>query len=264
MLIYENIAKRIPGLKLKLLQAHMLESPEQYIKKTVMLAFYITIGLFFFLFAFFKTPWLILALPFVFVIAFFYFLRYTDLKVLKIEKQINEEIIFAGRFLIIEVESGVPIYTAFLNISRNYRVIGRYFGEIIEKVEMGTGLEDALNESIDICPSANLRKILWQVLNSLRTGSDIARSLNVAINQMVREQQITVQEYGRKLSPLAMFYMMAAIIVPSLGMTMLVIMSTFIGIKLQLVVLLSIAGGIAFIQFMFLAVIRSQRPPIGI
>jgi archaeal flagellar protein FlaJ len=264
MLIYEAIAKRMPGLKLKLLQAHMLDTPEKYIKKTVVTAVLLAFGAIFFLYAFVQSAILFLFFPVFAIIFFTYFIRYVDMKILKLEKQINEEIIFAGRFLIIEVESGVPVFNAFLNISQNYKIVGRYFGEVVEKVEMGTGLEDALNESIETCPSPNLRKIMWQVLNSLRTGSDIGKSLNVAIDQMVREQQISVQEYGRKLSPLAMFYMMAAIIVPSLGMTMVVIMATFIGLKLSLGVLLSIAGGIGFIQFMFLATIRSQRPPIGL
>ena len=51
------------------------------------------------------------------------------------------------------------------------------------------------------------------------------------------QQQIEVKEYGRKLNPLAMFYMMIAVIVPSLGMTMLVVLATFVGLKLSLLVL---------------------------
>jgi hypothetical protein len=88
--------------------------------------------------------------------------------------------------------------------------------------------------------------------------------MNTVIEQIVREQQIEVKEYGRKLNPLAMFYMMAAIIIPSLGTTMLVVLSTFIGLNLSLTVLFVITGLIAFVQFMFLSIIRSMRPPMEI
>ena len=61
-----------------------------------------------------------------------------------------------------------------------------------------------------------------------------------------------------------MFYMMFAVIIPSLGMTMLMIMSTFIGIKLSLFVLLMIVGFLAFMQYMFLAIIKSSRPAVDL
>jgi hypothetical protein len=56
---------------------------------------------------------------------------------------------------------------------------------------------------------------------------------------------------------------MIAIILPSLGVTMLVILATFIGFKMSLTTLLGIAGMLAFTQFMFLSMIKSSRPPIS-
>ena len=125
-------------------------------------------------------------------------------------------------------------------------------------------MEEALNESTLITPSPELRKLMWQVLNSMRTGSDIADSLNAVIDQIVRQQQISVKEYGRKLNPMAMFYMMIAVIVPSLGTTVLIVLATFIGFSMPLSILLIIAGLVGFIQFMFFAVIKSARPPMEI
>jgi len=92
----------------------------------------------------------------------------------------------------------------------------------------------------------------------------VSKALNTIISQIVRERQIMVKEYGRKLNPLSMFYMMIAVIVPSLGVAMLVIFSSFIGFKLDLAVLMIIVGLVGFIQFMFLAIMRSSRPPIEV
>jgi flagellar protein FlaJ len=148
-------------------------------------------------------------------------------------------------------------------MEKNYEYVGYYFGEILNKVYLGTSMEDAINETILIVPSPNLRRILWQIVNSMKTGTEVSHSLNSVIGQIVKEQAISIQEYGKKLNPLAMFYMTISIIIPSLGITMLVILATFIGIKITMTILLLLAGMIAFIQFMFLAMVRASRPSIS-
>ncbi|MFP4524084.1 MAG: type II secretion system F family protein [Candidatus Woesearchaeota archaeon] len=260
--IYRKIARRIPGLGLKLRQARLPETPEEYVKRIFFTALYLTLGILIIAYLFVLSPYVLVGFPILFPMLFAYMAGYVDVKIQKLNNAINQEIIFAGRFLLIELESGVPLYDTFKNLSKNYESIGQYFAEIVEKVDLGTEMEDAINEAIMLTPSPNFRKLLWQVLNSLKTGSDVTDSLNVVIDQIVREQQIAVKEYGRKLNPIAMFYMMAAIIVPSLGTTMLVVMATFIGFQLSLPVLLVISGLIGFMQFMFLSIIKTMRPPM--
>jgi hypothetical protein len=57
--------------------------------------------------------------------------------------------------------------------------------------------------------------------------------------------------------------MMVSVIIPSLGTTMLVVLATFIGLRLNLIILLGLAGFTGFIQLMFLSIIKSSRPPIS-
>ena len=259
---YKMMARGIPELKLKLLKARINEEPEHYVQKTFQTAIFLSFGLLIIAFAFTKKPAVFLAFPIIFIFSFSYFLRFVDVKIDKMRRSINQEIIFAGRFLIIELQSGVPIYNAFINLGKNYEVIGPFFNEIVEKINLGTTTEDAINEAITLTPSPELRKLMWQVLNSMRTGADVADSLNAVIDQIVRQQQIAVKEYGRKLNPLAMFYMMMAVIVPSLGTTMMIVLATFIGFNLSLTIFLIIAGMVGFVQFMFFAIIKSARPPM--
>jgi flagellar protein FlaJ len=264
MSFFKIIARNVPDLKLKLAQARLRDEPEHYVKKTFTTAIFLSFGLLIIAFTFIKSPSLFLLFPFVFLFAFFYFMRYVDAKIGRIKKNINQEIIFAGRFLIIELESGVPVYNAFINMGKNYEVIGDYFNEVVEKINLGTTMEEALNEVINITPSPELRKLLWQLLNSMRTGADVADSLNAVIDQIVRQQQIAVKDYGRKLNPLAMFYMMMAVIVPSLGTTVMIVISTFLGFTMPLTFLIVLACLVGFIQFMFFAIIKSSRPPMDI
>ena len=149
-----------------------------------------------------------------------------------------------------------------LNVSKNYEVIGRYFKEITDKIDFGTSMEDALNEAVEFIPSDDFRKVLWQMINSIRTGSDVAKSLYSVMEQITKEQITEVNKYGKKLNPLAMFYMIVAVILPSLGMTMMIILSSFIHFELSLTVLLLLAGFLGFVQFMFIAMVKFSRPAI--
>ncbi|MBN2454753.1 type II secretion system F family protein, partial [Candidatus Woesearchaeota archaeon] len=182
----------------------------------------------------------------------------------KKQKKFDQEIVFAGKFLVMELQSGVPIYNAMVSVSKSYPVVGRHFREILNRIDIGTPIEDAINESIEMTPSQDFRKALWQIYNSLKTGSDLAESMNSTIEQIAAEQIIKVKEYGRKLNPLVMFYMAIAVIFPSIGVIMMIVFSSFFSININLIVLLLIAGFVGFMQVMFLNIIWRQRPAVGV
>ncbi len=267
--VFKIVAQNIPGLAGRLRQAGFSDDPAVFVQKTAMSAFYLTTGFLLVIIALFSKLNLLnnvffIFAPILFIVTFGYFLKAPDVIILRKEKEINREIVFAGRFLIIEMRSGVPIYDALRNVSRSYETTGKYFKEIVDKVDLGIPMEDALNEQIEFTPSANFRKLLWQVLNSMNTGADISLSVGATIDQIAKEQVIEVREYGRKLNPLAMFYLIVAVIMPSIGLVMMIILASFMSIKLDLVSLFLISAGMAFLQFMFLALIRSSRPSVEI
>ena len=265
--ILQRISKAFPMLRMKLKQAGMEDKAEDFIKKTFLSAFYMTTGLvvmLFLLLAKFNVlkGAVFLIMPVVFFVMFFYMIRLPDVRISRKEKEISKEIVFAGRFIIIELESGVPLYNAMLNVSKNYDVIGKYFKEITDKVDFGTSMEDALNDAVEFVPSNDFRKILWQMINSIRTGSDVAKSLYSVMEQITKDQITEVNKYGKKLNPLAMFYMIIAVILPSLGVTMLIILSSFIKFQLSLTILISLACFLGFVQFMFISMVKFSRPAI--
>jgi flagellar protein FlaJ len=264
------LSTKFPRINEKLRKANILESPEEFVRKTLISSLYVTAILVFIVALFLAKNVAILTLlvillllfPVLLTILFFYFLQLPIVRVNRIDKEINKEIVFAGRFLIVELESGVTLFDAMKNMIKSYPVVGAYFAEIVNKVSVGTPMEEAINEAINTSPSSSLTKILWQISNSLRTGSDVARPLHTVVETLIKEQKIMVNEYGRKLNPMAMFYMLIAIILPSLGVTLLTIISIFVGLKLDLTILLLIAVMVGFLQFMFIAMINSMRPPV--
>tara|TARA_Y100000310_G_scaffold219247_1_gene220637 strand:- start:2631 stop:3446 length:816 start_codon:yes stop_codon:yes gene_type:complete len=265
--VFHKIAKSSPFLKVRLKQAGIDLKPEEFVKRTVVSTSYIVGGLSAFVFLLLAksitlSPALLLLVPILFVILFLYMLKLPEFKMVKWEKDINREIVFAGRFLVVELESGVSLYNALANISTNFKVVGGYTREIVKRVELGTNLEDALSEASEINPSSNFRRVMWQILNSIRTGAEVSKSLVTVIEQISKEQYIEINRYGKKLNPLAMFYMIIAVIMPTLGLTMLIILASFVDIKIGFEIFVVLLIFLTFMQFMFLSIIRFSRPPI--
>jgi pilus assembly protein TadC len=273
--IIQKIKSFFPDLGSKMLMAGMRESQEAFIKKTLISslniwAMLMAIPILFILnksFADVRYNLIIITLiaaPLSLLGVFFFFMQLPDVKKVKRDKEIDKEIVFAGRFLVIEIESGVPLYNAMLNITKAYPNIGKYFAEIITKVDLGTSMEEALNESIMYSPSKNFQRLLWQLLNSISTGSQVNKALDSVIEQIVREQIIEVKSYSKKLNPLAMFYMMIAVILPTLGIAMMSVAANFMGFVIEPIILILIWGFITFIQIMFINIIGAQRPAMDI
>ena len=262
--MFQYIASKFPRLKLYLEQAGMRKTPEQYVKNSFILSLIATSGillsLFFILLKSGKSLiilFFIIPLP---AILFYFFMNSPKLRAKKKVIDIDSEVVYAGRYLLVELSAGVPLFDSLVNVSQAYSKIGNHIQDIIKRVEVGKPLDTAINEVIEMTPSANFRKLMWQVMNSLRTGADVSTALESIVEQISREQLIEFQAYEKKLNPLVMFYLMLAVILPSLGITMLSLLSTFLGIQLSFGSLLGIAVFLALVQFMFLNMIRSSRP----
>tara|TARA_Y100000034_G_C6891201_1_gene410010 strand:+ start:568 stop:1380 length:813 start_codon:yes stop_codon:yes gene_type:complete len=262
--IIKYIAHKFPHLKLYLEQAQIKKKPEEYIKNTIILTsiatFGILIALIFILLKLEKNLFILfLIIPLYFILLLF-FLHTPKVKAKKKLNDIDSEVVYAGRYVLVELSAGVPLFDALVNVSQAYPKIGGHIQEIIKKVEVGKPLDTAINEIIEVTPSANFRKMMWQIMNSLRTGADVSVALESIIEQISQEQIIEFKAYERKLNPLVMFYLMMAVIFPSLGITMMSLLSTFLGFQLGLGSLVGIAIFLTFIQFMFLNSIRNSRP----
>jgi len=254
---------------LDLKKAHIKEKPDEFVKKcfgvSMMLSIFLTITSFFFLEVFGKPVlhlvWLFFAY---FIASFVMMIKSPTVQIRKREKEINKEVLFAGRFILVKIESGEPFYNALVDASKMQGKAGAYFKEIVDQVELGTPIEQALDNAIEYSPSERFRRILWQMNNSLRTGVDIGDTLRSVLNQITAEQVIEIKEYGKKLNSIAMFYMLMGVVVPALGTTMFIIISSFIKIQIQMQYLIFALFMLAFLQFIFITIFKSIRPTVQI
>lgn len=262
--MFRYIAQKFPNLKLYLEQAQIKKRPDEYIKKVFILDSIVTIALgisltLFLLKAEKSLLFLFILIP-LFLILFYVFIHSPKIKAKKRVTDIDSEIVYAGRFLLVELSAGVPLFNALINVSQAYPKIGEHIQDIIKRVEVGTPLDTAITEVIELTPSPNFRKLMWQIMNSLRTGADVSVALESIVEQISQEQVIEFKTYEKRLNPMVMFYLMIAVILPSLGITMMSLLSTFLGIQLSFGALIGIAIFLGFVQFMFLNMIKNSRP----
>jgi hypothetical protein len=70
-----------------------------------------------------------------------------------------------------------------------------------------------------------------------------------SMKALSEEQLIQIQNYGNKLSPLIMFYMLISVIIPALSITFLTIISSMVGMPKNMTMLL-FAGLFVFVDVM--------------
>jgi len=78
----------------------------------------------------------------------------------------------------------------------------------------------------------------------------------------MEKQILSVEEYGKELNPYTLMYMMVAVIMPSLGVTFIMILSTFTGMNLGNNVFYGILIGLVLFQLMFINLVKSKRPAV--
>ncbi|MFA6489482.1 MAG: type II secretion system F family protein [Candidatus Micrarchaeia archaeon] len=267
-----SLASRFPTLKKQLSQADMHYTPAGFVQASLFTAFFITamiliIGWLLIKENYYAPIILIVATPVVFVMAFFYAMYLPKVKSTMRAKRMEQELVFAGRHMLIELKAGVPLFDAMLGISRDYGEISAEMNKVVEKVTLGVPMGVALHEVADSNPSQYFSRVILQMANSLASGSDVALALEASLDQISKEQVIALKAYGQKLNPLVMFFMIFGIIMPSLGVAFIIILASFLGsssVTFGSSALFGIMIAVGLIQFIFLTMVESSRPKFDI
>ncbi len=268
--IGEILKPFFPYLDLNLKQAESEVSPRQYLSMCIIATFsffifILVLLLFVTYFIGIEKFWLISFLISIFVSLFIFTQQtfYPKLIASRRIKDIDKNLLPALRTLLIHINSGIPLFDTLVAISQqNYGTVSIEFRKIIKKVHSGFSAVDAIENSATNNPSTYYRRSLWQVSNGMKAGSNISVVLQETINNLSQEQTIQIEQYGSQLSPLAMFYMIMAVILPALAMTMLIILSSFISLDIFFAKLAfyGIYALVLLFQIMFLGMIKTRRP----
>ena len=196
-------------------------------------------------------------------VMFIYFLAYPKSIVSKRVKYLERTLLFALRSILIQIRAGVPLFNTIVSVSQaDYGPISEEFKIVVDKVNAGSDIVASLEELAVRNPSPYFRRALWQIVNSMKSGSDVGENLSEVIRSLSKEQLVEIRRYKSVLNPLAMMYMMIAVIMPSMGVTMLIILASFPGMEKigseQTFWALLVA--IILLQVIFIGMIKSKRP----
>ncbi len=176
-------------------------------------------------------------------------------------KKVEKDILFAARDLVISMRSGMPLFNAITAVSTGYGEASREFSRIIELVEVGVPIEQAMDQVSENSESKTFKRIILQASVSIRAGADVSGSLQGVVEEVQEERVIELRRYGQRLNALAMFYMLFGVIFPSMGVAVATILTTFISIfTINFSVLIAVLVGVIFMQVIFLNIMRTSRP----
>ena len=181
------------------------------------------------------------------------------------QKELEINLMPALEDMLVQLNSGVPLFDILVNISSSdYGEISNEFKRAVKKINAGMPQVEVLEQLGEKNSSIYFRRTLWQISNGMKSGSDISEVIKGSLRLLSEEQIIQIQNYGNKLNPLIMFYMLMTIILPALAITFLTIISSMIGLSknLTIIVYIGLFATAIFIQIMFLGAIRSARPTL--
>lgn len=200
--------------------------------------------------------------PLLMPLLFLTFAYQPKVKAKRISRQLEKNLPYSLRHMLIEVSSGISLYEAMVDASYDYGEASNEFNRIVSDIQGGKSQIEALEDSIARNPSIMYRRAIWQMINALKSGADLTDTLDSLVDTMVEEQKLEVEKYGEDLNPFILMYLMLAVIFPSLGVTLMIVMSSFIELPLGQNTFYGILGGLAMFQAFFLNLVKSKRPEV--
>lgn len=175
--------------------------------------------------------------------------------------EIEKNFLYALRHMLIQVRGGTPVFNSMVSIAdAGYGEISHEFLRVIQEINSGKSMTEALERMALRNPSIYLRRMIWQIVNALRTGSDMGKTLAVILEQFTAEQRVLIQKFAKELGPWALMYMMVTVVFPTLGITLFLIISSLSSLRLSEPVLMAFVLMSVVVQYFFIQFLKTKRP----
>lgn len=143
---------------------------------------------------------------------------------------ISKELPYALRQLSTELRAGKSLFDALYSIvDSDYGVLSREFSRVLEEIKYGETSENAFLNLEKRVNSKALSRVIYEILASLRIGSNLSSSLNIIAEDVNFDMRMKLKEYSEKLNAFIMIYTFLAILAPVIILTMLLAASVVIG-----------------------------------
>jgi flagellar protein FlaJ len=198
------------------------------------------------------------------VMAFFWVMFLPSLKMAKSRREIDKNLEYMLKDMQIQLTAGMPLFDIFVTIvNGDYGGCSKVSRKIVEEVQSGQSIITTLDDAGMLSPSEYMRRVLWQIVNALKTGSNVGVSLKMISKEIRDEKENAITSYTQELGLLSLIYMIFAVILPSMGVTLILILSSFLGgAVISEIVFWIILLAVTIFQVIFISIVKSKRPDI--
>lgn len=185
------------------------------------------------------------------------------IRITKKVRDLDRNLVFALRTILVQLRSGVSLFDGMKVVAEgNYGAVSKEFKRAVDQISTGTIQEIALERVAEYNPSIYFRRTMWQIVNGMRAGADITQVLGESVDSLTEAQSIQIRNYESQMKVLSLVYMMMGVIVPALGITFLIVLSSFPQIQVTDMYFWVLLAGVSVAQFMYLGVVKSKRPTL--
>lgn len=198
-----------------------------------------------------------------FLLLLFIFAKYPSIISRKIAGDIDKHLIFAIKDLLLHTSSGSSLFNAMLSVSEaGYGRISKEFENVAREIHSGTPTDKALENLVTRTDSEYLKKVIWQLINTLRSGGNLRIALNNIVADLTSMQRANIVNYANELNLWSLVYMLFAVAAPTIGMTMMIILSSFADVGVNEIVLVGFVFLTLVIQIVIIGFIKARRPMV--
>ncbi len=191
--------------------------------------------------------------------------RYPRMRAASRGGNISRALPYVLRHMATQLAAGMSLLATMKSVANaGYGVISEEFDKTLGEIYRGASVETALENLADRCHSDGLQRVLQQVLNTLKTGGDLATTLETIADDIAFELRSKLRDYVQKLNTFSMLYMFLAIIAP----TMIVILSTALSLStgsmafpISMMAILLLVG-FPFISFFLVFAVKMFEPKV--
>lgn len=259
----QRMARFFKGMDVDLYRANIKSTPERYAAKMIGFSFIVTL--------FAVAIMLILNAQLIFLIlggflSFTFSIFFTRTQPKRRAKarvaEVNRLLPYALRHMGTQLTSGIGLPETMTSVSRaSYGALSEEFGRLIRDMNAGVGFEDALASMDKRVNSEPLRRAIRQIQRALRTGGDLAKTLNTLADETAFEMRMKLRDYTQSLNMFTLIYMFVSSVIPAMLMITINISSSGGG-----GVISSTAAGVVyllllpFLLFYFIMMIKKFEP----
>jgi flagellar protein FlaJ len=188
-------------------------------------------------------------------------LIYPRVLVRKSVESLDRDLVYALKDLLIQISSGVSLFEAMRNISASdHGHVSKEFRMVVEDINAGEAQDVALEKLALRTESEFMKKTIWQIVIALRSGASLQGTVKNLVDNMRQFQSAKIKSYTQEMNLWILLYLIVAIAIPSLGATLITILSSFGRFQIREPVFLALLVACFLGEYIIIKYVKISRP----